>query len=251
MVLRVLIVEDDPNMRFILRRALEEIPEVEVVGEAVNGTEAVNLTAQLEPHAIFMDVELPEKDGIEASREILDIIPDVFLVYATGHLEYMPVAFEVYAFDYLVKPYKIDRLIATTIKIQQLVEQRENRIPRIDKAPISRGIQNKVALRIERNVSLMDTNKIIFISREKRKTIIYTDDRQTITVNESLDTLESRITNDNFMRTHRSYIINLDKVVEIQPWSRSNYLVIFGALKKAAYITEEKYKELQKKLNLN
>lgn len=79
-----------------------------------------------------MDVELPEKDGIEASREILDIIPDVFLVYATGHLEYMPEAFEVYAFDYLVKPYKLDRLIATTIKIQELLAQRENRIPRIE-----------------------------------------------------------------------------------------------------------------------
>ncbi len=154
MVLKVLVVEDDPNMCLILKKALIRIPGVEVVGEAVNGTEAVNLTERLEPDVIFMDVELPEKDGIEASREILDILPNVFLIYATGHPEYMSEAFEVYAFDYLLKPYKMERLTQTMTKIQQLMEKRQKSISKNWDISIhgSGSIQNKVAVRIERKL---------------------------------------------------------------------------------------------------
>lgn len=68
--------------------------------------------------------------------------------------------------------------------------------------------------------------------------------------NESLEVLEKRIGTGNFMRTHRSYLVNLDKVIEIQPWSRNDYIVIFAGIKEVAYITDEKYKELQHKLNI-
>lgn len=101
-----------------------------------------------------MDVELPEKDGIEASREILDILPNVFLIYATGHPEYMSEAFEVYAFDYLLKPYKMERLTQTMTKIQQLMEKRQKSISKNWDISIhgSGSIQNKVAVRIERKL---------------------------------------------------------------------------------------------------
>lgn len=252
-VLKVLVVEDDANMRLILKRALAGIQGVEVVGEAINGIEAVNLTARLEPDVIFMDVDLPEKDGIEASRGILDIIPDVFLIYATGHPEYMREAFEVYAFDYLLKPYKMERLVQTMTRIQQLVELREKSASKSRELSVmgSGSIKNKVAVRIERNLVLIDTGRITYISRERRKTIIRTDDGKKIITSESLDALEKRVTEVNFLRTHRSYLVNLDKVAEIQSWTRSNYMVVFGGLKEVAYITEERYKELQKKLDLN
>lgn len=251
MDLKVLIVEDDANMRLILKRALIGIQGVRVVGEAEDGAKAVTLTNELEPNVIFMDVELPGKDGVEVSKEILNIIPDVFLIYATGHLDYMPEAFEVYAFDYLLKPYKIERLLQTITKIQELLEVRQRNTLKGGKKIIdSVGIQNKIAVKIDHNLSLIDTNVISYIGREKRKTIIHTDDGKKIATNESLETLANRVGAENFMRTHRSYLVNLDKVVEIQPWSRNDYLVIFKGLNEVAYITDERYKELQKKLNL-
>lgn len=251
MVLKVLIVEDDANMRLILNRALIGIQGVQIVGEAESGAEAVRLAYELEPNVIIMDVELPGKDGIEASKEILDIIPDVFLIYATGHPNYMPEAFEVYAVDYLLKPYKIERLFQTITKIQELMELRQKSTLKSEKEiPGPVGIQHKVAVKIEHNLSLIDTTKIIYIDREKRKTVIHIDDGKTIMTNESLETLAKRIGTGNFMRTHRSYLVNLDKVVEIQPWSRNDYLLIFGGLKEVAYITDERYKKLQLKFNL-
>ncbi|MEM5816871.1 MAG: LytTR family DNA-binding domain-containing protein [Desulfitobacterium hafniense] len=237
MVLRVLIVEDDANMRLILKRALFGIPNVEVVGEAGNGTEAVGLAADLEPHVIIMDVDLPGKDGVEASREILNISPDVFLVYATGHPEYMAEAFEMYAFDYLVKPYRMERLTQTITRIQKLIESKGKGIQQSrEEGSNSVGIKNKIA------------TKIIYTTRDKRKTVIHTIDGK-VTVNESLEGLEKRLAGYNFMRTHRSYLVNLDRIVEIQPLSRNEYLVIFGETKERAYITDEKYRELQIKLN--
>ncbi len=250
MVLRVLVVEDDANMRLILKRALIDIPNVEVVGEAVNGTEAVGLAVSLEPSVIIMDVDLPGKDGVEASREILNISPDVFLIYATGHLEYMAEAFEMYAFDYLVKPYRMERLTQTITRIQKLMESRRKDIQQSrEKNTNPVGIKNKIPVKIEGKLILIDTTKIIYINRDKRKTVIHTIEGK-VMINESLEVLEKKLGCFNFMRTHRSYLVNLDRVIEIKPLSRNEYLVTFDGVKEKAYITDEKYRELQVKLNL-
>lgn len=251
MVLKVLIVEDDANMCLILKRALLGIQNVEVVGEAGNGIEAVKLADNMEPDVIIMDVDLPGKDGVEASKEIMDIIPNVIFVYTTGHPEYMAEAFEVYAFDYLLKPYKMERLIQTLNKIHNLMWKRQEGVSGIKEISHEiTEIKDKVGVRIDRNLTLIDTNKIIYISREKRKTVIHTVDGKRET-NEFLETLEKRLAARNFMRTHKSYLVNLDKIVEIQPWSRNDYLVVFSSTKETVYITGEKYKALQKKLNLS
>lgn len=252
MRLKVLVVDDDANMRIILKKTIEGIHGVEVIGEAANGVEAINHAISFEPDVIFMDVDMPKKDGVEASREIVDILPDIFLVYATGYPEYMTEAFEVYAFDYLLKPYKKERLVQTIMRIQQLVALREKFTSKSRKPTVleNRSINNKVAVRIDRNLVLLDTGKIIYISREKRKTVIHNDDGKKILVSESLDALEKRILDGSFIRTHRSYLVNLDKVVGIEPWSRNNYMLVFNNLKEVAYITEDRYKELREKLNI-
>ena len=105
-------------MRLILSKALQSIPDVQIVGEAGTGTQAVEKMVELEPDVVFMDIDLPEKDGITTAKEILDINPDIFLIFATGYSQYMPEAFELYAFDYLMKPFQIERIRETIRKIQ-------------------------------------------------------------------------------------------------------------------------------------
>ncbi|WP_366924482.1 LytTR family DNA-binding domain-containing protein [Metallumcola ferriviriculae] len=115
---------------------------------------------------------------------------------------------------------------------------------------IRKKIINKLALKIERNLIFLETNDIVFISRKNRKTIIYATDGNAIYINETLENLEQRLSQETFFRSHKSYIINLDKVVEIQPWSRGSYLVIFSKTRNVAYMTADKYKKLQETLNL-
>jgi len=251
MKLKILIVEDDPNMSLILKKVLYNISEVEIVGEAHNGNDAINLTIEREPDVIFMDIDLPEKDGIQTAKEILNIKPDVFLIYATGYSEYMPEAFELYAFDYLLKPYKLERIAQSVEKIRELMAIKERAISKQNSIASSGEISKKVGIKIEGVVVFLEKEKVIFISREKRKTVIHTIGGEKILTNESLDILEKRLISNNFFRCHRSYIINLDMLQEIQPWSRGNYLVIFtNKNKEIAYMTEDKYKVLQEKLNI-
>ena len=115
----VLIAEDDPVMRHILRKALEEIPGVTVVGEADNGLEAIRLVKEIVPQVVFLDIAMPEKDGLEAAREICDASPETVLIFATAYENFTHEAFEVYAFDYLIKPFKINRIRKTMERIRK------------------------------------------------------------------------------------------------------------------------------------
>ncbi|KFD41715.1 hypothetical protein DK28_0206055 [Peptococcaceae bacterium SCADC1_2_3] len=82
---KVLIAEDDPVMRHILRKALEEIPDVKVVGEAGNGLEAIRLAKEIAPQVVFLDIAMPEKDGLEAAREICNASPETVIIFATAY----------------------------------------------------------------------------------------------------------------------------------------------------------------------
>lgn len=247
--LKILIVEDDPQMRLILSKALQSIPDVQIVGEAGTGTQAVEKMVELEPDVVFMDIDLPEKDGITTAKEILDINPDIFLIFATGYSQYMPEAFELYAFDYLMKPFQIERIRETIRKIKQLVRLKNVAVSSNTQLQSTSPISQKIAVKIDRSIIFIDTDKINFFGRKNRKTIIVTGQDELITY-ETIDILERRIASRNFFRCHQSYLINLDLVTEIQPWARGLYIVFFAQTKKHAFMTEEKYKVLQEKLAL-
>jgi two-component system LytT family response regulator len=112
-----LIAEDDPEMRRVLKKVAEENKNLRVVGEAVDGTEALAKFEELRPDVVFIDIDLPGKDGVALAREIFDCNPRTRLVFITAHEQYRKEAFSVYACDYIVKPFKIDRLSQTLVSM--------------------------------------------------------------------------------------------------------------------------------------
>jgi len=108
----VVIAEDDVSFRKYLKSLIDEIPEFEVVGEAKNGRGLIQLVEKVRPHIAFIDVQMPEMDGMEAAQEIMDINPLTILIFTTSYNKYMAEAFEVYAFDYITKP--LDEKIVIT-----------------------------------------------------------------------------------------------------------------------------------------
>ncbi len=157
-----MIVDDEDSMRFVLRKALQKISNILIVGEAIRGDQAVSLMEQLLPDAVFMDVEMPGMDGVEAAKLMLDINPKIMIVFITAHQDYMPQAFSLYAFDYIIKPFKLDRLTETVERMQLL--QPKDLLP---KENVFHKIEG-ILLKNREGMSLIQPEDIILVQRENR-----------------------------------------------------------------------------------
>ncbi|MGI6150985.1 MAG: LytR/AlgR family response regulator transcription factor [Christensenellales bacterium] len=239
-MLNVMIADDNDGMRLVLRKAIEKAGH-KVMAEAKNGGEAVQKAEATRPDVIFMDIEMPDMDGVEAARRIQDIDPRIFLIFATAHEEYRKEAFEVYAFDYLVKPFEVKRVTETLERIENLRSGRmESAIP----APPKPQRSSKLLLRHKDGISLVDAADIILIQRENRSTVIYTPGEKHVT-SETLSELEQRLPSDKFFRCHKSYIVNIERITRIYPYGRWTYIVKLKDTDLDALMTQERYVTLQ------
>ena len=232
---KVLLADDDAVMRLVMRKIVEKSDGFTIVGEASDGEEAVKLAASLQPDVVFLDVEMPKLTGVEAARAITEENPDTAIIMATAHAQYMPEAFEVYATDYLIKPFKVERVHQTLTKLRILFEKRA--------ANAAAGKQ-KLLIRNHDGMVLLDVGDIIFIQREEGATEIHTTDG-VYTTADSLNKIWEKLNPSLFMRSHRSYIINTSAVKMIYPFGRWTYLVKFKIGDADALITREKFEELQ------
>jgi DNA-binding LytR/AlgR family response regulator len=246
-MLKVIIAEDDSAMRLILKRVLAGIPGVDIIGEAENGRQLVQLVEELEPEAVFLDVDMPEMNGIEAAKEIFDINPRIFLVFATGFTCYAHEAFEVYAFDYLVKPFNLDRIRRTIKRIYDLKQEREQ-VGLLKREGTSFKNENpKLKVSSNEKSTFINIQDVILVTRNDRKTTIYVTGNKTVQTYETLQKLEERLNKYHFFRCHKGFIINPDMVMELSPWGSKTYLVKLANTKETALMTLENAKEFHKR----
>lgn len=235
-------------MRLVLRKLLEKTDGFIIAGEAVNGQEAIQLAISCQPDVVFMDAEMPVMNGIEAAKRILEISPKTIFIFATAHEEYMPEAFELYAFDYLLKPFKIERIKQTLSRIKDIGQvwetARMNEIFRHEK-----GL-DKLLIRNKDGISFVDLKDIILIQREERNTVIYAKNDK-YTTSDGLSEIEERLDKTIFFRSHKSYIINISMISKIETYGRWTYLVKFKDSEKDALLTYERYGVLEKFFNSN
>lgn len=248
-LLSVLLADDDPGMRLILRKKIQATDGFFVAGEAVTGDEAMALYDKLHPQVVFLDVDMPGKTGIECARLIQDQNPACILIFATGHEEYMSEAFEVYAFDYLVKPFKMDRL-------EQTLQRISDRLRKAPAAPLPaptpaepRNAAGRLMLKHRDGVTFIDLQDILLVQREDRATVIYTADGSRYVLSESLSETEERLDPQIFFRCHKSYIINLRRIKNITPYGRWTYVIQLEGTSHDALITHDKYEELEKRFS--
>lgn len=244
---RVLIVDDEAGMRLLISKAVTKMDGFDVIGEAASGEEALNLFRKNLPEIVFLDVELDGMSGVECAEKILEINPKTMIIFATGHNEYMPRAFEIYAFDYIIKPFKIDRIFQTLDRIKGILkESTEFKVE--DKIRPSKSL-DKLIIKNKEGISFVDSSDIILIQREDKSTVIYTASERFVT-SEALTDIEEKLDTNKFMRSHKSYIINISKISKIFPYGRWTYVVKLKDTEMDALMTHEKYEELKKMFNL-
>lgn len=244
--LRVLIADDDSGMRTILRKIVERVEGFALAAEACDGGEALELVETLKPEVVFLDVEMPQVNGVECARAIQDMDPGIMIIFATAHDTYMGDAFEVYAFDYLIKPFKVERVIQTLERARDRLMLRSARALKPPAPPQPRLLSGRMMIRHREGVSFVDLKDVLLIQREERSTVLYTADDERYVTNETLAEMEERLPRDAFFRCHKSYIINLNHIKDITPYGRWTYVVRLEGTKHDALITHEKYEELEK-----
>ena len=243
---QVLIADDDADMRGVLRRVIDKADGFSLAGEAKDGEETMCRFEELKPHVVLLDVEMPKLDGVECARQIQDMNPATVILFVTAHNTYMSEAFEVYAFDYLVKPFKIDRMLGTLSRVRDSLTL-STTAPTFSKTVSAdrKPLDGRLMLKHREGSAFIDLNDLLLVQREDRSTALYTKNNERYTTNDSLSEMESRLPGDVFFRAHKSYIINLNHIKDITPYGRWTYVVRLNGIKQDALITHAKYEELE------
>ena len=249
--IRVLIADDEEGMRMILRKMIAKADGFTLCAEATNGEDMLKLVETYKPQVCFLDVEMPGMTGIECARLIQDMDPRMIIVFATAHDDYMAQAFEVYAFDYMVKPFKLDRVMKTLERIRQVTLARHGitaheAVEHIHKLATRTAAAGRLMLHHKEGVNFINQADILLVQRENRSTVLYATDGRRFETSEALGDVEARLDPKIFFRCHKSYIINLNVIDSITPYGRWTYVVHLVGTEQDALITHEKYEELEK-----
>ena len=242
--IRIAIADDDAGMRMVVRKLIERADDYALVGEAENGEELLVLFEKTRPEVVFMDVEMPGMSGVECARLIQDKNPKTIMVFVTAHEEYMADAFEVYAFDYLLKPFRLERAMHTLDLIRQRLRESAGAQDAPQK-PVRFNAPARIMLRHREGVSFVDLNDILLVQREERATVVYVADGGRFVTGDTLGEMEERLPEGMFFRTHKSYIVNINHIESISPYGRWTYIVKLRGTKQDALITHERFEELQ------
>ena len=249
--IRVIIADDQEGMRMILRKMIAKVDGFKLCAEADSGDKVMALVEQHKPHVCFLDVEMPGMTGLECAKAIQDTDPHTIIVFATAHDDYMAQAFEVYAFDYMVKPFKIDRVMKTMERIRQVMRMRCSQDCTGQNAPVSSikmrsgAASGRIMLRHKEGVNFVNQSDILLVQRENRSTVLYATEGRRFETSEALGDVQERLDPQIFFRCHKSYIINLNVIDSITPYGRWTYIVHLVGTAQDALITHEKYEELE------
>ncbi|WP_238900740.1 LytTR family DNA-binding domain-containing protein [Clostridium sp. YIM B02500] len=247
MNIKVLIVDDEIGIRTIIKKILDKSGGFEIVGETDNGEEAIDIFKEHRPNVVFFDIEMPKCNGIDCARILTDIDPKTIIIFATAHAEYMSEAFQLYAFDYLIKPFKVERVMQTLDRIKNL--NKPSYGDGIDKIIKHEKGLDKLMIKNKEGISFVDTKEIVLVQREESSTVIYTK-TDSFTTSISLSDIEEKLDHTQFFRSHKSYIINLSLITKIYPYGRWTYIVKLKNTDKDALLTHEKYEEIKKLFSL-
>ncbi|MBH1939640.1 response regulator transcription factor [Mobilitalea sibirica] len=244
MSIKVVLIDDESGIRKLLRKIVENNEGFEVVGESDNLTDAVTLFNKTRAEVVFLDIELGNISGLELAKIIADLEPKTKIIFATAHSEYMPDAFEVYAFDYIVKPFHVERVNHTLDRIKALSDPKKNED--MDKiVRYERGL-DRLLVKGKESMSFVDIQEIVLVQRENNSTVIYTK-KDTFTTSASLGDIENKLNSEQFMRSHKSYLINVSQIKKIEPYGRWTYIITFKDIHQDALMTAEKYEEIKKR----
>ncbi|PRS05789.1 LytR/AlgR family response regulator transcription factor [Bacillus halotolerans] len=241
-MLRVLIVDDEilarDELAYLLKRTNEELE----INDAENIESAFDQMMDQKPDLLFLDVDLSGENGFDIAKRLKNMKNPPAIVFATAYDQYALKAFEVDALDYLTKPFDEERVRQTMKKYKKVKREID------EPEQISHASQHKLALSVGESIVIVDTKDIIFAGTEDGHVHVKTFDAS-YSVNDTLVVIEKKLPETDFLRVHRSFVVNTEYIKEIQPWFNSTYNLIMKDGSKIP-VSRTYAKELKKLLHI-
>lgn len=219
MPIETLIVDDERLARHRLRRLLESQPDIAIAGECASGKEAADFLDSRHVDLMFLDIQMPEMDGF-ALLESRTGSRLPMVVFVTAHDMHAVRAFEVHALDYLLKPFDEDRLSKCLHRVRAATESKE-------KSPGSAPRQRpgRLAVRSSGKVFFVKMDDIDWVEAADNYVVLHLGS-ETHILRETMNSIQNRLDQDKFIRVHRSRIVNVERIKELQPWFHGEYLIV-------------------------
>jgi two-component system LytT family response regulator len=223
-VTRVLIVDDEAPARALLREILSGEPDVEILGEAATGLEAVKAAGELKPDAVFLDIEMPKLDGFEV-LELLD--PSIAVVFVTAYDSHALRAFEVHAVDYVLKPYRAERLREALTRARARIGTRPDPAALARDARSPGQYANRVVVKDGAQIHVIPVERLDFAQAQDDYVALRTAGK-TLLKTQTLGRLEATLDPSLFVRVHRSFLVRLDRIRALEPSSKNDHMAILA-----------------------
>jgi two-component system response regulator LytT len=232
--LRVLVVDDEQLAREELCFLLEQHTDIEVIGQACDGIDALRLAGDAQPDLLFLDVQMPGLTGFEVARRLVEAGLPTQIVFVTAFDQYAIEAFSVNAVDYLLKPLDAGRLEQTLERARRRrVPEPNARLPLapedlekvIEAVQARQGRRDQLAIRAGDKFVLVQADEVIHASLVNDAIVVVTNAVSGTSNYRTLDDLQARLDPAVFWRVHRSHLVNITKIKEIVPWFSRNYLL--------------------------
>ncbi|WP_339186562.1 LytTR family DNA-binding domain-containing protein [Paenibacillus sp. FSL R5-0490] len=266
--MRALIVEDEILASEELNYLIQEHSQIEVVDRLEDGLDVLKFLQEQEVDVIFLDINIPSLDGMMLAHHIGKFATKPYIVFTTAYKEHAAEAFELEAFDYILKPYDEKRIAAMLQKLELAFKR--------DHAPVEQHVEDGPAPTADRsaahgelvrerdtnshtdrrinllrndNIIVTDTADIYYAEAQEKVTKVYTKNGE-FTMPVSISDFHSRLPQDTFFRCHRSYVVNLSQIREIVPWFNNTYLLRLRDLEAEVPVSRGKVKEFRQLMRI-
>ncbi|MBN1986234.1 MAG: LytTR family transcriptional regulator DNA-binding domain-containing protein [Prolixibacteraceae bacterium] len=244
--LTTVIVEDEELARNLLKSFLKTMDNIEMVGECENGFEGVKVINELKPDLVFLDIQMPKITGFEM-LELLEHKPQI--IFATAYDQYALKAFEYNAADYLLKPYSKDRLAEAVDKVVERIRTEGTTSDIADKIsdyPREEYL-DRIVVKDRHKIHISPVDQVRYIESMDDYVMIYTTEGRFMK-QKTMKYFENALNPKDFIRIHRSYIVKVDEISEIQQYEKESYIVILHDKTKLK-VSKTGYKNLKEVLN--
>ncbi len=246
-MIRVMLVDDERPSLNELQYILNKIEGVKVEAQFCDAVDALQNFSTIDPDVVFLDIEMPELDGLSLAEELIQQKPELAIVFATAFDHYALQAFEHHAMDYVLKPFEEERIQKAMDRIRERVGSRdevEERFAQIEAFRREGFRVKRISVWVNDRIVLMPLEKIAyFVAEEGTVFLVEGDHRHEL--HATMAQLEARFHGDGFFRCHRSYLVNLSRVEEMIPWFNNTYVLKISGQTEEIPVSRSRVKALK------